>query len=213
MRVGNLALNAATVVASVVLVVVIWDRFQSRTATKPTSVRAERVESPSDYAGGEIRVGDGASAVRVVEFSDFACPYCARAAATIRRLLADSMYSVSFEYRHVLGHANSARLASAAICAFRAGRFMTMHDYLFRHPEDTSSARLASAAASLGIAPAAGFERCMNSDSTARSIERDTIAARRLGISGTPTILINNQLYEADPGYDALKSQLKDTVR
>ena len=77
---------------------------------------------------GSIRGSDGAS-VKIVEFSDFECPFCKRTIPTIEALFEKYGDKISLEYRHfpLAIHAS----AEASECAGEQGKFWEMHDMIF----------------------------------------------------------------------------------
>src|SRR5690606_21738900 len=67
--------------------------------------------------------------VEIIEFSDFECPFCQRAAPTISKLLATYGDKVRFVYRHypLPTHPNARTAAEAAACAHEQGQFWPFH--------------------------------------------------------------------------------------
>ncbi|UCG88319.1 MAG: DsbA family protein [Gemmatimonadota bacterium] len=62
---------------------------------------------------------------------------------------------------------------------------------MFRSEESLGAKPWSQIAADVGVQDTRGFEACMSSDRTAAVLERDLLAAQRLGVRGTPTILID----------------------
>lgn len=81
---------------------------------------------------GHITGADNAK-IRMVEFSDFECPYCVRAFPTIKSLEAKYGEKLSLEYfQYPLPfHPNAQKAAEASECAAEQGKFWEMHDKLF----------------------------------------------------------------------------------
>jgi len=81
---------------------------------------------------GAIR-GSSDAKVKIVEFSDFECPYCKNAHATIKTVLDKYGDKVSIEYRHfpLAFHPNADRAAQASECAMEQNKFWEMHDKMF----------------------------------------------------------------------------------
>lgn len=72
--------------------------------------------------------------VTIVEFSDFQCPFCARASTTIRKILNDYKNEVKVYYRHLPLtniHPFAQKAAEASLCAADQGKFWEYHDKLF----------------------------------------------------------------------------------
>lgn len=72
--------------------------------------------------------------VIIVEFSDFECPFCARAYATVKQIQSDYPDDVAISYKNLpltQLHPNVMRAAQAAVCAQEQGKFWEYHDVLF----------------------------------------------------------------------------------
>ncbi len=71
--------------------------------------------------------------VKIVEFSDFECPYCKTAHPTVKAVMEKYGDNVSLEYRHypLSFHPNANRAAQAAECAAEQNKFWEMHDKMF----------------------------------------------------------------------------------
>jgi protein-disulfide isomerase len=80
----------------------------------------------------------------------------------------------------------------AARCAGASGQYWPYHDRLFAAQPKFERARLVEYAVDLGIDRAA-FERCLDERRFAAAVESDITQARALGVTGTPTFLINGQ--------------------
>lgn len=81
---------------------------------------------------GPIKGGENAK-IKVVEFSDFECPYCKQATPTVNSVLEKYGDDISLEYRHypLSFHPNADRAAQSTECALEQGKFWQMHDKLF----------------------------------------------------------------------------------
>lgn len=71
--------------------------------------------------------------VKIVEFSDFQCPYCEKVYPTIKALEAKYGSKISLEYRQypLSFHPNAQKAAEASECAGEQGKFWEMHDAMF----------------------------------------------------------------------------------
>ncbi len=87
-----------------------------------------------DISGGHIE-GDPDAPVVIVEFSDFACPFCQRwyqgTLPGIREQLGDRVALVFLHYPIPQLHPNAPAAHLAAECAGAEGKFWEMHDLLF----------------------------------------------------------------------------------
>ncbi|CAN5134488.1 hypothetical protein BH09PAT2_BH09PAT2_10590 [soil metagenome] len=73
--------------------------------------------------------------VTIVEYSDFECPFCHRAFATVEQVMETYPNDVKLVYKQlplVSIHPNSQRAAEASLCALEQGKFWEMHDAMFK---------------------------------------------------------------------------------
>lgn len=149
--------------------------------------------------------GDAAAPVTLVEFSDFQCSYCRKFwRDTLPRI--EETYirtgKVRFVYRHLaLLGPPSVEAALAAECAHAQGKFWPYHDRLFASGGifALSEGSLKGYAKELGM-DAAKFSQCVGAPETRETVERETMVARAIGMTGTPAFLINGgRLIGAQP--------------
>lgn len=151
--------------------------------------------------------GPAEAPITIVEFSDFQCPYCARAAETVETLLEKypddvRLVYVQFPLDQIHPWARSASVA--AVCAARQDddAFWTLHDRYFLNqrslePGDvlTESKRYI---AESGIDLAA-WEACTTDQSSAayqesmQAVEAGLALGQELGIRSTPSFFINGR--------------------
>jgi len=146
-------------------------------------------------AVGEAPVrGNPDAPVTIVEFSDFQCPYCARARPTVKRIREVYGPNVRWVFRHFpLGfHTSAPKAGEAAVCAGDQGHFWEMHDRLFSDQSKLGIADLKASAAAIGLDTGA-FDQCLDSGRHADLVESDTEAGARYGVSATPAFFINGR--------------------
>lgn len=90
-------------------------------------------QSLSTTGTGYVKGGKNAK-VKIVEYTDFECPYCNKSFPTIEALLAKYGDQISLEYRSfpLSFHADAQKAAEAALCAGDQGKFWEMHDKMFQ---------------------------------------------------------------------------------
>ena len=95
----------------------------------------------------------------------------------------------AFAHNPLVIHSNARMLASAGLCAQRAGRFWEMHDALFdEQPKSSEDVRHTAERLGIGIEQ---FAECMESRSELdKVIDGNIEMARSLGLSGTPAFAI-----------------------
>ncbi len=174
----------------------------SAAAQEAAAVPTDQTEILERADRGRAR-GDTAAPIRIVEISDFECPYCARFQRESARTL-DSLYVRTGKARWLwISFPNSTHprawpAIEAAFCAGAAGRFWEMHDLLFERREEWT--RLADPnAAFVGYAREAGvdeasFADCLRNDQTAPLQLADYESALRSGITSTPFFVVGDSV-------------------
>ncbi len=145
--------------------------------------------------------GPAGARVTIVEFADFQCPYCSRAAHTVDGVLTAYSGQVRLVFRHfpLSFHEKAPLAAEAAACADEQGRFWAYHDVLFDHQDALEASDLQAHALTAGL-DAAKFTACLSSGRAKKAVERDMEVGKRLGITGTPAFFINGtELSGAQP--------------
>jgi protein-disulfide isomerase len=146
--------------------------------------------------------GDGPSQgpadapITLVEFSDFQCPFCARALPTIKALRERYPTQLRVVYKHLpleQIHPQARPAAEASVCADEQGKFWEFHDRLFANPRALSDADLRAHAEALGL-DLAKYDACRQGTTHRTRIEADMAEANAAGVSGTPGFVLNGML-------------------
>jgi protein-disulfide isomerase len=134
--------------------------------------------------------------VTIVEFSDFQCPFCARAGPIVKQIVARYPEQVRVVYRHFpldSIHPRARPAAEAAACADEQGRFWEYHDKLFANAKALEDVDLERYAGEVGLDVAA-FGACRTEGRKRELVERDVQDARSVGITGTPSFFVNGRM-------------------
>jgi protein-disulfide isomerase len=180
-----------------------FQRLQDRQLAKIVSANRAAFETPFAGAWAGARNGD----VVLVEFFDYACPYCRKSNADVARLVKDDP-KLKLVWREwpVLGP-DSQSAAEISLAAARKGRFRQFHDALFAlgrpNPQAIAAARKA---AGLGDADVAAVGKAEAGAELSKNYE----LARGLAASGTPTFVIGDRVLQGAVGYEVLKQAVKD---
>jgi predicted DsbA family dithiol-disulfide isomerase len=164
----------------------------------------------------------GAERPRVViqAFSDFECPYCARAAPTLERVLEDygDCVQVVWRNRPLRYHEHAEPAALAAIEVYeQAGdeAFWRYHDRLFADQSALSRADLEAHAEAVGGVDMDAFRAALDEAEHQGVIERDRRAGERTGIEplGTPAFFVNGELIHGARRYERFRRAVEDALR
>ncbi len=132
----------------------------------------------------------------LVVWSDFECPHCARAAATVEALkqaYGPEQLRVVWKNLPLPFHPHARPTAEAAMAVFALGgssAFWTFHDLALANQAGLTEANLLAWAASAGLDPA-GVAAEIASRRPSAKLDEDVALARRLGVRGTPAFRIN----------------------
>jgi len=173
------------------------ERAQRRQASASVAQHRAALERPYRSAWAGAADGD----VVLVEFFDYACPYCRVTNGDVDRLLAeDPRLKVVWRELPVLGP-NSEAAARVSLAAARQGRFRQFHQRMFALGRPTDAV-VAQAVADVGIA------REEESADGRAELARNLELARAVGATGTPTFVIGGQVLQGAVGYEALKAAI-----
>jgi protein-disulfide isomerase len=147
-------------------------------------------------------LGPAGAPVTIVEFSDFQCPYCARAGPVVKEIRARYPEQVRIVYRHLpldRIHPLARGAAEASACADAQGRFWEFHDVLFANQRALDVPDLQRYAKELGLDTQA-FDNCVKERRFREQIDRDLAAATEAAAAsgkrglGTPAFFVNGIL-------------------
>lgn len=188
-----------------------WDRALYRRSLAPSEAKAQMwlnqlAANPSRNlnTAGAPKIGPDGAKLTIVEFSDFACPFCRKAAFLTKALLHSYRDRVQLVFKHYpmdndcnpdikkRFHPFSCEVARGSICAQAQGKFWEYHDALFAHvePFTSSTAKIMATQLQLNLPQ---FDECMNSAEAFRQLKNDMSEAQRLGVSGTPAFYFNGR--------------------
>jgi protein-disulfide isomerase len=140
--------------------------------------------------------GDKEGPVTIVEFSDFQCPFCARAAPLIEEVLKKYPKGVRFVYKQFpLPMHNAARPAARwSMAAQEQGKFWEMHDVLIQNQPTLDPSKGETYAKQAGL-DVKRFKRDLEKNSAAydKRIDAEIQLGSGVDVRGTPTLFIDGK--------------------
>ena len=165
-------------------------------------------------------MGDPNAPVKIVEYSDFQCPFCARFAIETGPLIVEEYVATGKVYfRYVpFGPAGnyigteSKDAAMAAYCAGDQGRFWDFHDILFANHTgenvgDYTQKRIIAFAESLGL-DLDKFQACFKGGDFEDKLKAGIEEGLQANIGGTPAFLINGELFTGAQPFQVFKEKI-----
>ena len=152
-----------------------------------------------DLTGRPVK-GPKDAQITVVEFSDFQCPYCARATPAVEALLKAYPKDVKVYFMHfpLNFHPEAVPAAVASQCANLQGKFWEMHDKIFENQGNMSKAQYSAYAKDLGL-DLGKFEACSSDPATQEWVMKDMAQGEAAGVEGTPSFFINGIQHQGLP--------------
>ena len=167
-----------------------------------------------DIAGAPAR-GPADAPITIVEWSDFQCPFCARAEETLTRLRQEYPDKIRFVWRDMpLPFHDQARPAAiAARAAGAQGKFWAMHDRLYAdHVAPLGRERFEKEAAELGL-DRKRFGAALDAEAGKSAIDADILAGTKAGATGTPTFFINGKTLRGAQPYETFKVRIDEELK
>lgn len=173
-------------------------------------VRRELYQPPPPAAffsaaiGGEALAEEGHlfgppdARVRIVEFSDFECPFCARVKKDLRVVREQFPADVAIVYRHFPlegTHRYARAAAQAAECAGEQGRFEVYHDALYADQHAIGLRSWLTYAEISEVPDLERFAACVAGGRFMERIDRDLQAGRSAGVQATPTFVVGGRMF------------------
>jgi len=179
-------------------------RLQDREVAKALDSSRQEFETPFEGAWAGAEDGD----VVLVEFFDFACPYCRSSVADVERLLKeDGALKVVWRDFPVLGP-ESEDVALASLSAAGQNRYQAFYNAMFDAGRPNRGNMIKAVRAAR-----------MNEQRTARDLESGALKAeiqknidlgRTLGLTGTPSYIIGDRILSGAVGYEELKKAVAE---
>lgn len=205
-----------------------------------SSATAVDVTVPTSRARPQVQdnhMGDPNAPVKVTEYSDYQCPYCANFWRDTEPQIVDTYVKTGKVYYTVRSMGNfisdninqgagtndqeSGSAAQAAYCAGDQNRFFDYHDTLFNNQQPENSGNLNRAyfdsiAQKLGL-DMTQFKQCMDSNKYANQVTQDGVEGKQAVTSapnydnsgiGTPSFIINGKLISGSQPFSAFQTEI-----
>ena len=161
-----------------------------------------------EIASDRAIFGEKSAPITIVEYSDFQCPYCSRAAKTMDKVLSDYQGKVRLLYKHLpfKPMAKPAAQYFEAIAMESTEKAKKFHDYIYENQRKLSGGEdfLKEAVKAVG-ADLKVVLKNKESDKVAARLDADKSEAQKFGFSGTPGFLVNGVPVKGAHPYDHFK--------
>jgi protein-disulfide isomerase len=136
--------------------------------------------------------GDANAPITIIEYTDFECPYCARGAKTLDKLmkLFPDKIRIVFKNLPLKRHAQALPAAKAALAANNQGKFWEYHDLLFKNSANLNEEIIVQLAKDMHL-DMTKFNADRQSEVIAQAVAKDMKDAKKLNFTGTPAFIAN----------------------
>jgi len=171
------------------------EKIEEKKKTEPKPTETPKSETRLDVEN-EPYLGDENAEILIVEFSDYACPYCGKfAIETLPKIFENFNVKLVFKDFPLPTHGEVAIKAhEAANCAGEQGKYWEYHDVLFSRQSEwkKNSSKFVEYAKMLGL-NVEEFRACLDSGKYREEVLQDREEGIKLGVRGTPTLFVNGQ--------------------
>lgn len=181
-------------------------QYKVQTFLEPLRVKVAEAGAPAK--------GPKDAPVKIIEFSDFQCPYCGRLEPEIEKVLKTYGNKVRLVYRQfplTQIHPFAQKAAEASLCAKAQGKFWQMHDAMFANQSALAVNQLKATAKKLGL-DTKKFDTCLDSGETAAAVAADEQAGQEAGVNGTPALFVNGRFINGAVPYQQISKVIDEEL-
>jgi protein-disulfide isomerase len=180
------------------------DVLQQRQVAELIDPLRDDLETP--YPGAVL--GNPEGSVTLVEFSDYACSFCRRSVEQVNQLIAANPDLRVVIREYPILSAESADAARMALAAAQQGRYEQFHEAMFEQGPPTPEA-IEAAARQAGV----DLQQARTAIETGMfdsHLQDNYVLAQHLGMSGTPTWVVGNRLFNGAQPRTVLSEAIED---
>jgi protein-disulfide isomerase len=158
--------------------------------------------------------------VTIVEWSDFQCPFCAKGYTTLeQQVLKEYGEKVKFCFKDFpLGFhpwAEPAAIAAECVREQKPDAYWKVYDGYFQNQKDVNPTNVkekAWAFAESEKIDKAKFDECYDAKKTQAGVKSDMAEGQSIGVTGTPSFVINGRLLVGAQPFEQFKAVIDDEL-
>lgn len=158
--------------------------------------------------------------VTIVEWSDFQCPFCAKGYTTLeQQVLKEYGEKVKFCFKDFpLGFhpwAEPAAIAAECVREQKAAAYWKVYDGFFQNQKDINATNVKEKAWSFAEPEKidkAKFDECFDAKKTQAGVKSDMAEGQSIGVTGTPSFVINGRLLVGAQPFEQFKAVIDDEL-
>jgi protein-disulfide isomerase len=202
-RFESIISNSSAIIVALAAVAIAYSKLRPNSDRRPAddmSRLADEVQLVpmwERFANAGHRVGSDSTSFKLVVFSDFQCPYCAKFQDSLAAFESRFHKQVAVIYRHyplTTLHPAAFEAALASECAAAQGGYQAYQNILFANQDSIGHIPWDRFASLASIPDLDGFRHCFATRQFENRVRADKTAGDSLGIQGTPAILGGGQM-------------------
>jgi protein-disulfide isomerase len=156
--------------------------------------------------------GPKTAPIKIVEFSDFQCPFCAELQKTLDQVLKAFPKEVQLIYKQypLNIHAYARQAAAASLVAHSQGKFWELHDRMFQNFSAISDDSIRRWAKEVGL-NMTEFDKVLQSGRMEAAIQKDVADGAAAKVMGTPTVFVNGRRIH-DRSFEGFKKIIQEEL-
>jgi protein-disulfide isomerase len=189
------------------------ESMQRKEMEKASEKAAEAVKEHSKVVYDDKMtpvVGEAKAPVTIVEFSDYNCSACKFMFNTLDRVMKEDKGKVRLLVKEfpIFGE-QSNELASIGIAAYQvdASKYFAFHSAMMKAPGKADETKVNAALKAAGYDAAKVRERA-KADDVRQAIERNHALGQAMGVRGTPTLIVGDEVVPHALDYDGLQEKI-----
>lgn len=215
MKTSSLLLSVLVPVILVVISIILIFTFST------PDLPSKNISSPT--------LGPENASIKVVEYSEFQCPYCSAVVGNNPKVINQLKMSnpeweapvprlkelakegkIQFVFKHfpMPYHSNAKLAAEASMAAHAQGKFWEYHDEVFKFQGNFDKEDLVGLAEDIGL-NVSKFKKELNGHVYREAVERDMTEGKDRGVSATPTFFINGEKIEGAKSYTVFGNKIE----
>ncbi|MCS6959717.1 MAG: thioredoxin domain-containing protein [Pseudanabaenaceae cyanobacterium SKYGB_i_bin29] len=191
-------------------------KYQEEQARAQIQQRFQQVVGqPTNIIRQSPTTGSPDRKIVLAEFSDFQCPYCARAHTTVKQFMEKHKNEVTLTYKHFplqSIHPEALPAAKASWAAQQQNKFWEFHDQLFTQQQRLGEGFYVELAQNLGL-DVDKFNQDRQSQVAEDAVVADFNLGRELGIQGTPAFFMNDRFLSGAVSLQELEQLLAEVKK
>ena len=187
------------------------EKHRADEATRKKQEAADLIKNNKKLLAGKDlpSIGNPKGDVTIVEFFDYNCGYCKRALPDLIKLSEeDKNVRIVFHELPILSD-DSRTAALWALAAHKQDKYFDFHKALMQHRGAKNEATLTKLANDVGL-DANKMKKDIMSDDVQKMLTESLEIAKKIGISGTPAFIVNDQFFGGYIGHDGLINAIKE---